>query len=107
VKFFDIDPDHVNPALVTGDFSVETNMYVLDRASFMEELIYLEDLAMEYMGTDKLTEAVALDNLKVGPHHCYVLSPYQESYKESDLDGFNFDSVWKIENNRPILRIFD
>ncbi len=106
VKSFDIDPDHVNPALVTGDFAVETNMYVLDRASFMEELIYLEDLAMQYMGADKLAEAVASDNLKVGPHHCYTLDA-DTSYEEKHLPEFNFDTVWEIRDGRPVLQIFD
>ncbi len=106
VKSFDIDPDHVNPALVTGDFSVETIMYVLDRAAYMEELIYLEDLAMEYMGADKLAEAVALDNLKVGPHHCYTLDA-DTSYEEKHLPGFNFDTIWEIKDGHPVLRIFD
>lgn len=105
VKHFDIDPDHVNPALVTGDFTIETSMYVLDRAAYMEELIYLEDLVIEYMGTDKLAEAVALDNLKVGPHHCYTLDG-DTSYEEKHLPGFNFDTIWEIKDGRPVLRIF-
>lgn len=106
VKYFDIDPNHVNPALVTGDFAVETNMYVFDRAALMEEMIYLEDLAMEYMGTEKLAEAVALDNLKVGPIYCPVLDP-DATYNQEDFTEFNFKTVWKMKDGRPVLRIFE
>ena len=105
VKYFDIDPDHVNPALVTGDFSVETNMYVFDRAAMMEELIYLENLAMQFMGEEKLAEVVALDNLKVGPIYCHVFDP-DTTYDQEVFTGFNFKTVWKMKDGRPVLRIF-
>lgn len=106
MKSFDIDPNHVNPALVTGDFAVEANMYVFDRAATMEEMIYLEELVMQYMGTEKLAEAVALDNLKVGPHYCYTIDSAQ-TYTKDDFTEFNFKTVWKMKEGRPVLRIFE
>ena len=78
----------------------------MDRIVGMDGLIRAENVALHYLGEDRLTELVSIDNLKVGPIHCYVLSPYQETYKESDLDGFNFKTIWEMKDGRPVLRIF-
>ena len=104
---YGLDPTHANPSLLTGDYAWESELYLFDRAAHVEEILLIEDMAVRYIGAEKLAELISAANLKVGPHYCYILSPYQESYKESDLDGFNFDTVWKIENGRPVLQIFD
>ena len=106
VKYFDIDPERINPSLFTGDFTWETEAYIFDRASGMEGIIRAERLALHYLGEDRLAELVSVDNLKVGPLHCYVLSPYQETYTEDDLDEFNFKTIWEMKDGRPVLRIF-
>ena len=104
--YYGVDPDQINPSLFTGDFTWETEAYILDRIVGMDGLIRAENVALHYLGEDRLTELVSIDNLKVGPIHCYVLSPYQETYKESDLDGFNFKTIWEMKDGRPVLRIF-
>ena len=106
VKYFDVDPGRINPSLFTGDFTWETEAYVFDRGSGMEGIIRAERHALHYLGEDRLAELVAVDNLKVGPLHCYVLSPYQETYTEDDLDEFNFKTIWEMKDGRPVLRIF-
>jgi hypothetical protein len=105
MEYFDIDPDHINPSFLTGDFSVETSMYVFDRAAHMEELMHIEDLAIQYLGLEGLAEAVAVDNLKVGPIHCYTLDP-ETNYTKDIFPEFNFKTVWEMKDGRPVLQIF-
>jgi hypothetical protein len=105
VDSFGLDPSHVNPSLVTGDFMWEDNMYMLDRAAYMHEVLWLEYVAEKYVGEEKLADLVSTDNLKVGPHHCYTADPAR-SYAKDDFAGFNFKTVWEIKDGRPTLQIF-
>lgn len=106
IKYFGLDPDQVNPSLLTGEHTWDLEMAIIDRFAPMDDLIRAENIATDYLGAEKLAEYVAAGNLKVGPHYCYHLSPYQEAYTESELDGFNFDTIWEMKDGRPILRIF-
>ena len=106
VDYFGLDPSHVNPSLVTGGFTWENNMYMLDRATRMEEVLWLEYVAEKYIGEENLANLVSLDNLKVGPHYCYTIDPPQ-NYTKDDFTEFNFKTVWKMKEGRPVLRIFE
>ena len=35
-----------------------------------------------------------------------VLAPVGHATTESELDGFNFDTIWEMKDGRPVLRIF-
>lgn len=106
IKYFGLDPDHVNPSLLTGELAWELEMVIMERVIWMDDLLKIEDIATDYLGEEKLAEYISAGNLKVGPHYCYHLSPYQEAYTESELDGFNFDTIWEMKDGRPVLRIF-
>ncbi len=106
IEYFGLDPDHVNPSLLTGDLAWELEVVIIHRFAPMDDLIEIEDIATDYLGAEKLAEYVSAGNLKVGPIYCYHLSPYQEAYTESELDGFNFDTIWEMKDGRPVLRIF-
>lgn len=103
---YGIDLDTINPSLFTGDFNWETEVYNLGRYYYMEDLIRAEKITLHYLGDERLTELVSTDNLKVGPHYCYVVSPAQ-SYTKADFAEFNFKTVWEMKDGRPVLRIFE
>jgi hypothetical protein len=46
------------------------------------------------------------NNRKIGPLDCYTLDP-AVSYKKSDFADFNFDTIWKMQDGRPVLRVFE
>ena len=100
------DSSTVNPSLVTGDYALETEMYIFDRAANMEELIWLEKTAVQYLGEDGLAAVVANDHLKVGALDCYVLDE-GATYKKADFAEFDFKTIWQMKDGRPVLRMFE
>lgn len=101
-----MDFSNLNPALLMGEFSPEINMYLLDVALTPEEAIRMERELAEKVGIETLCEIMTYDNFKIGPLDCYVLNT-DKAYKRSDFSEFDFDSIWKMKDGRPILRIFE
>ena len=65
-----------------------------------------EDQIIQKIGAEKLCEIMTCNNRKVGPLDCYTLDP-ATTYKKSDFASFNFDTIWKMKDGRPVLRIFE
>ena len=105
VLFFGLDMSCVNPSMITGDFAWDTEMYLFDTAARMEDVLWLEDVAIKYIGEEKFADLVSMDNLKVGPLYCRALDP-NTAYTREDFAEFNFNTVWKMKDGRPVLRIF-
>ena len=40
------------------------------------------------------------------PRDGHTLDP-AASYQKSDFASFNFDTIWKMKDGRPVLRIFE
>ena len=103
---FGLDFDKMNPALLMGEFSPETTMYLLDMVLFEFEIIKMENELAEKIGLEALCEIMTYDNFKIGPIDCYVLES-EKRYRKSDFASFNFDTIWKMKDGRPVLRIFE
>ena len=106
VTYLGFDFENMDPALLMGEFNPEMVMYIRDPTMTTEELMLFEAEVTQKIGADKLCEIMTCDNRKIGPLHCYTLSP-DESYKKSDLEGFDFTAIWKMKDGRPVLRIFE
>lgn len=100
------DFENMDPALLMGEFNPEMIMYIKDPAMTFEELMLLEAELSQKIGAEKLCEIMTCNNRKVGPLHCYTLDP-ATTYKKSDFASFNFDTIWKMQDGRPVLRIFE
>jgi hypothetical protein len=103
---YNLDLSTINPSLFTGDFDWETDVFLLGRYYYMEDLLRAEKITLHFMGEEKLADLVSTDNLKVGPHHCYTADPAR-SYAKDDFAGFNFKTVWEMKDGRPTLQIFE
>ncbi len=106
VTYLGFDFEHMDPALLMGEFNPEMVMYIGDPTMTTEELMLLETELAQKIGAEKLCEIMTCDNRKVGPIHCYALSS-DKTYAKADLVGFDFDTVWKMKEGRPTLRIFE
>lgn len=100
------DFENMDPAFLMGEFSPEMVMYFRDPTQTLEELMIFEDQIIQKIGAEKLCEIMTCDNRKVGPLHCYTLDP-AASYQKSDFAEFNFDTIWRMQDGRPVLRIFE
>ena len=100
------DFENMDPALLMGEFNPEMIMYIKDPTMTSEELMLLEAELNQRIGTEKLCEIMTCNNRKIGPLDCYTLDP-AASYKKSDFASFNFDTIWKMKDGRPVLRIFE
>ena len=100
------DFENMDPAFLMGEFSPEMVMYFRDPTQTMEELMTFEDQIIQKIGAEKLCEIMTCDNRKIGPLDCYTLDP-AASYKKSDFASFNFDTIWRMKDGRPVLRIFE
>ena len=100
------DFENMDPAFLMGEFNPEMIMYVGDPTMTTEERMKLEAELTQKIGTEKLCEIMICNNRKVGPLDCYTLDP-AASYKKSDFASFNFDTIWKMKDGRPVLRIFE
>ena len=105
-EYMGFDFDNLNPALMMGEFSPDYIMYVYDPAVTMQETVMMETELTEKLGVEALSQVMTYDNFKIGPLHCYTLDP-AASYKKSDFAEFNFDTIWKMKEGRPVLRIFE
>ena len=106
VTYLGFDFENMDPALLMGEFNPEMVMYIGDPTMTTEELILLEAELTKKIGAEKLREIMICDNRKIGPLDCYTLDP-AASYKRSDFVEFNFDTIWKMKDGRPVLRIFE
>ena len=106
VTYLGFDFENMDPALLMGEFNPEMVMYIGDLTMTTEELILLEAELTKKIGAEKLCEIMICDNRKIGPLDCYTLDP-AASYKRSDFVEFNFDTIWKMKDGRPVLRIFE
>lgn len=106
VTYLGFDFEHMDPALLMGEFNPEMVMYIGDPTMTTEELILLETELTKKIGAEKLCEIMICDNRKIGPLDCYTLDP-AASYQKSDFASFNFDTIWKMKDGRPVLRIFE
>ena len=104
--YLGFDFENMDPALLMGEFNPEMVMYIGDPTMTTEELILLETELTKKIGAEKLCEIMICDNRKIGPLDCYTLDP-AASYKRSDFVEFNFDTIWKMKDGRPVLRIFE
>lgn len=100
------DFENMDPALLMGEFNPEMVMYIKDPAMTAEELMLLEAELSRKIGEEKLCEIMTCNNRKVGPLDCYTLDP-ATTYKKSDFASFNFDTIWRMQDGRPVLRIFE
>ena len=105
VEYRMLDIENLNPAFLMGEFNPEMVMYLKDPFMTMEEQMALEAELVQRIGMERLCEIMTCDNRKIGPLDCYTLDP-AISYKESDFAEFNFDTIWKMKDGRPVLRIF-
>jgi hypothetical protein len=106
VTYLGFDFEHMDPAFLMGEFNPEMIMYIKDPAMTTEELMIFEDQIIQKIGADKLCEIMTCNNRKIGPLDCYTLDP-ATTYKKSDFASFNFDTIWKMKEGRPVLRIFE
>ena len=106
VLYLGFDYENMDPAFLMGEFNPEMIMYVGDPTMTTEERMKLEAELTQKIGTEKLCEIMTCNNRKVGPLDCYTLDP-AASYKKSDFASFNFDTIWKMKDGRPVLRIFE
>ncbi len=106
VTYLGFDFEHMDPALLMGEFNPEMVMYIGDPTMTTEELMLLETELAQKIGAEKLCEIMICDNRKIGPIHCYALSS-DKTYVKTDLVGFDFDTIWKMKDGRPVLRIFE
>lgn len=106
VTYLGFDFENMDPAFLMGEFNPEMVMYIRDPTMTTEELMRLETELTQRIGTETLCEIMTCENMKVGPLHCYTLDP-EKTYKKSDLPEFDFDTIWKMKDGRPILRIFE
>jgi hypothetical protein len=44
-------------------------------------------------------------NVKIGDIYCYEITDGTK-VRQRDLEGFDFETVWVMQNGRPRLRIF-
>jgi hypothetical protein len=100
------DFENMDPAFLMGEFSPEMVMYFRDPTQTMEEVMLFEAQVIRLIGEEKLCEIMTCNNRKVGPLDCYTLDP-ATTYKKSDFASFNFDTIWRMEDGRPVLRIFE
>ena len=100
------DFENMDPALLMGEFNPEMIMYIKDPTMTFEELMLLEAELSRKIGAEKLCEIMTCDNRKIGPLDCYTLDP-AASYQKSDFASFNFDTIWRMKEGRPVLRIFE
>ena len=100
------DFENMDPAFLMGEFSPEMVMYFRDPTQTMEEVMLFEAQVIRLIGEEKLCEIMTCNNRKVGPLDCYTLDP-AASYQKSDFASFNFDTIWKMKDGRPVLRIFE
>lgn len=100
------DFENMDPAFLMGEFSPEMVMYFRDPTQTLEELMTFEDQIIQKIGAEKLCEIMTCDNRKIGPLDCYTLDP-AASYQKSDFASFNFDTIWRMKDGRPVLRIFE
>lgn len=100
------DFENMDPAFLMGEFSPEMVMYFRDPTQTLEELMIFEDQIIQKIGAEKLCEIMTCNNRKIGPLHCYTLDP-ATTYKKSDFAEFNFDTIWRMQDGRPVLRIFE
>lgn len=101
-----MDLTNLNPAFLMGDFSPEMTMYIFDAALTEEERIRMERELVEKIGAETACEIMTYDNFKIGPLDCYVLDS-DTAYKKSDFAEFDFKTIWKMKDGRPVLRIFE
>lgn len=100
------DFENMDPAFLMGEFSPEMVMYFRDPTQTMEEVMLFEAQVIRLIGEEKLCEIMTCNNRKVGPLDCYTLDP-ATTYKKSDFTEFNFDTIWRMQDGRPVLRIFE
>lgn len=101
-----LDFNKMNPALMMGEFSPEMTMYMLDIVLFTDEIIKMENELVDRIGMETLCEIMTYDNFKIGPLDCYVLDS-DTTYKKSDFAEFDFKTIWKMKDGRPVLRMFE
>ncbi|MBQ7910051.1 MAG: hypothetical protein IJ363_04620 [Clostridia bacterium] len=106
VTYLGFDFEHMDPAFLMGEFNPEMVMYIKDPTMTAEELMLLEAELSRKIGAEKLCEIMTCDNRKIGPLDCYTLDP-ATTYKKSDFAEFNFDTIWRMKEGRPVLRIFE
>ncbi len=106
VTHLGFDFEHMDPALLMGEFNPEMVMYIKDPTMTSEELMLLEAELSQKIGAEKLCEIMTCNNRKIGPLHCYTVSP-AASYRKADFTGFNFDTIWRMKDGRPVLPIFE
>lgn len=106
VTYLGFDFEHMDPAFLMGEFNPEMVMYIKDPTMTAEELMLLEAELSRKIGAEKLCEIMTCNNRKIGPIHCYTLDP-ATTYKKSDFAEFNFDTIWRMQDGRPVLRIFE
>lgn len=80
--------------------------YVFDPTASSDENVGIGKLISDaFGGKDALLSFITESNIKSGVLYCYE-SDGKASLTSDDLPGFNFESIWKISDGKPVLRIF-
>ena len=101
-----LEATKLNPSFFTGEFSTEVRMYVALPMLGMEDYLYAERILSMGLDAETVASIMTLNNCKIGPLDCYTLDP-AASYQKSDFASFNFDTIWRMKEGRPVLRIFE
>ena len=92
----------------TGNYEVEYDAYYLfDHTATSEEEIarVAAHLRTLFASGEEYRAFCDECNIKIGDIYCYELNE-DAKVRARDLEGFDFDEVWIMQNGRPRLRIF-
>ena len=92
----------------TGDYETKYDAYyLLDHTITGEqEIAQMEERIRAVFDSDEEYRAFCdACNIKIGDIYCYEL-PADTTSKPGDLEGFDFETVWIMQNGKPRLRIF-
>ncbi len=91
----------------TEDVSDIRSWYLFDPTASVEENDAIAQLIAEAFGDYDNFQQFCLENkIKCGILYCYSFED-GEKIKTSNLEGFNFDTIWVIKKGQALLKIFE
>jgi hypothetical protein len=91
----------------TGNYETEYDAYYLfDPYASEDEIARMEAHIGAVFASDEEYRAFCDEcNVKIGDIYCYEITDGTK-VRQKDLEGFDFETVWIMQNGRPRLRIF-
>lgn len=92
----------------TGNYETEYDAYYLfdPYATSEDEIARMEAHIGAVFASDEEYRAFCDEcNVKIGDIYCYEITDGTK-VRQKDLEGFDFETVWVMQNGRPRLRIF-